>query len=227
MLFVLVIFCSKDEVDVEQKEIDPAEMAASIKISASSTNLVANGEDEVSFVVELLDEKGDLLSDVDYTIFVNDKKLTTDSFTTHEGGEYVVVAKILELVSDPVVINAVIPEELVVGIVLETNTKVLINDGISAADLRVVPLDENKAEVKGVEYELLVNGTTYEEIKFSTLESGSYDFIVKVGEVTSNLFNINVRENKVYEEVSIPVIFHVVHFGEEVGSGNNLSSAIL
>ena len=224
-VFVFILSCSKDEVDVEQKKIDPPEMPASIKISASSTSLVADGEDEITFDVEVLDKKGDPLTDAAYDIFVNDKKLLAHSFTTVEGGEYTVLAKSSQLVSDPILINAINPEELVVSIVLEADSKVLINDGISSANLLVVPLDENKTEVKGVEYELLVNGSTYDDLQFKTLESGIYNVIAKVGEVTSNQININVRENKLYEEVSIPVVFHIVHFGEEVGTGNNLSSA--
>ncbi|WP_159459932.1 hypothetical protein, partial [Colwellia marinimaniae] len=35
--------------------------------------------------------------------------------------------------------------------------------------------------------------------------------------------SITARENIQYTEVSIPIIFHILHFDEEIGTGNNLS----
>jgi|SRR3990172_1110512 len=66
------------------------------------------------------------------------------------------------------------------------------------------------------------------EIKFNPLVSGSYDILIDEYNCISNSLCADLAVELIYTPrpvIIIPVVVHVIHFGEPVGTGRNLSVA--
>ena len=66
------------------------------------------------------------------------------------------------------------------------------------------------------------------EIYFTPMASGNYDLLVDAYNCASNSLCANMEVelwNIPRQKITIPVVVHVVHFGEPIGSGRNLSVA--
>ena len=66
------------------------------------------------------------------------------------------------------------------------------------------------------------------EIYFTPMASGNYDLLVDAYNCTSNTLCANMAVelwNIPRPKITIPVVVHIVHFGEAIGSGRNLSVA--
>lgn len=116
---------------------------------------------------------------------------------------------------------------IVTRITLDTNSHLMIADNNSHPTLTTHFYNQSGAEIVGtsVPYDLIVNGQTYSGGKFVTTKADTYELVVRSGDVASNPVTITARENKLYPIIVIPVIFHVVHFGEPVGSYPNLAAS--
>ena len=66
------------------------------------------------------------------------------------------------------------------------------------------------------------------EILFNPLVSGDYDILIDEYNCLSNILCATLEIELIYvprSVITIPVIFHVVHFGEAIGVGRNISDA--
>lgn len=69
---------------------------------------------------------------------------------------------------------------------------------------------------------------TQSEVYFNPLTSGSYDILVNEFDCQSNELCASLEVELIYtprEVITIPVIVHIIHNGEAIGSGVNLSTA--
>lgn len=112
------------------------------------------------------------------------------------------------------------------SISLETNTQLIIASGVSQATFIISILDANDIPLSNVDYQIFANDYQLPGNKFfSTDRPGTYNIFVKAGDIESNKITIKAREDVQFSLVTIPVIFHVVHFGESIGTGSNLTSS--
>ncbi len=121
----------------------------------------------------------------------------------------------------------VTPMPVVTSIALVSNTNVVIADGNSSPTLVKSFVDQFGSSMSptSVPHELLVNGVPYSQDSFRTSTPGDYALVVRSGSVQSNPITLRARPNTVYSTITIPIVFHIAHFGEPAGSGANLSMA--
>ena len=98
-----------------------------------------------------------------------------------------------------------------------------------ANDINVINFDikiyDSKNSIIKSTYDLLVNGTPYSSTnKFKTSSPGIYQIQVKSGEILSNVLEVEMREAVEFKIETRFIIFHIVHDGEEIGEGYNISS---
>lgn len=70
--------------------------------------------------------------------------------------------------------------------------------------------------------------TPQSEIYFTPMVSGNYDLLVDAYNCTSNTLCANMAVelwNIPRPKITIPVVVHVIHFGEPIGTGRNISNA--
>lgn len=108
---------------------------------------------------------------------------------------------------------------------LKTDTYLTIANGVSAANLSCAAYDKNDAIIQNAKCVISANGTSLSSSVFTTNIPGVFKIKAAIGDTVSNTVEINARKDIAYEEISIPIIFHVGHFGEPIGTGNNLSQA--
>lgn len=90
--------------------------------------------------------------------------------------------------------------------------------------LSLKAMDTNGNELINPSYSVLVNGE--DKGRLSTFKSpipGRFELQAVVGAVESNVVYAEVREQQVYQSKKIRVIFHIVHDGEPLGTGYNIS----
>ncbi|MFD1096175.1 M43 family zinc metalloprotease [Salegentibacter chungangensis] len=218
VILLMAFSCSKEE--------DERPSPASIRLTSSTTTLAADGIDEVTFEVEAFDVESNPIPDVDYELYVNNELAESNSFSTTQTGEYIFFATVDELKSNHITVNVIDPQNALVSWVsLEVDNRLIIANGTSASNLKINFYDENGDEVRDVNYRILANDVNYGSQEFRTNVSGKYNLMVTVDHLRSNIIEIEARPERDYEEISIPVVFHIVHFGEPVGSGSNLSAS--
>jgi hypothetical protein len=121
-------------------------------------------------------------------------------------------------------VSVIDPASRVKSISLQSNTQLMIADGISKPTLTVKLLDANGVVVPNIPYQLFANNVQVASNTFTTTLDGSYVLSAKLNNLESNQITIQSRKNIQYTTITVPVIFHVVHFGEAIGSGTNLTS---
>jgi PKD repeat protein len=112
----------------------------------------------------------------------------------------------------------------IVSIDLWANTFLMIANGTSSPELKLAFIDEygDPIDISDVTYELLANGVPQSTSQFTTMLSGDYALKIVAYGVESNVVDVRAREQKSYPTVTIPIIFHIVHFGEAIGVYPNL-----
>jgi hypothetical protein len=120
-----------------------------------------------------------------------------------------------------------VAERVVTSIELSSDTSLMIADGRSSPKFEIVLKDQSGAEMPSVgdSIEIYVNGVPQAGSQFTTHSAGTYAIEAHAGSVASNRLFVNAREERVYSEVMLPVIFHVVHFGEATGEGSNFADS--
>lgn len=220
MIFLLFfISCSKDE---------PIENPATkIVLDASKSSIAADGIDNVNFSVNVFDENEKLISNSDAKIYLDGVAQEDFTFSTLQTGLYQFQAKVHSISSNIVTVIALSEQDLkVASINLKTNTRTIIANNQSQANLELEFKDAQGNVLKGINYDLQANGVSLPNLNFKTGMEGEYVLKGFVNGVESNSVTINARPDIVYEEITIPVIFHIVHVGEAVGEGSNLSASI-
>jgi hypothetical protein len=114
----------------------------------------------------------------------------------------------------------------VAAIDLIANTSVIVADGVSKPTLSVTLRSSAGTVIpeSSASYALHVDGAIQSSMNFTTTRAGSYSLTVIAGSVVSNAVTVTARENRNYPLATLPVVFHVVHFGEATGSASNLSA---
>jgi hypothetical protein len=113
------------------------------------------------------------------------------------------------------------------AIALASSTRLIVADGRSSAALSATFFDPhgNELPVGSVPFLILANGAPLAGSTFATTVAGEYSLIVRSEQVTSNALRITAREDRDHPVLELPVLFHVVHFGEEIGEGPNLPAS--
>lgn len=217
--FLLFISCSKDE----SSENYPTK----ITLEASKTSIASDGQDEVNFRVNVFDENDNSLSNTDAKVYLEGAPLEDFIFSTSQAGTFHFQAKISGITSNTVTIIALSEQDLkVASINLMTDTHTIIANNQSTANLNLEFKDDQGNILSDVNYDLQANGKSLTDLNFKTDEDGNYLFKAYVNGLESNPVIIDVRPETDFEEITIPVIFHIVHVGEAVGEGSNLSASI-
>jgi len=101
---------------------------------------------------------------------------------------------------------------------LVTSTELLIANGISKANIQLYT-DDNLVQ-KASDYTIYANGEVVELSQFSFVidEAGNHKLQAEYEGQMSNIVEIEAREIKDYPLISIPVVFHVGHFGQEISN---------
>lgn len=225
LIALISLGCSSD--DSENDNPQNPVVITSLEISSSSGTITADGNDSVTFSVIARDENQNTVQNSNFTIYINGNVHNSDSFSTNTAGVYNVYAKINSVQSNTITITAEEVQVNLSSINLSTNTSLIIADGNSNADLSVIFYDENNNQISNINYEIIDNGTAMSSsnLSYFTTVSGSHDLKIQAEGIESNIININARENVNYNQISVPVIFHIVHFGENIGSGTNLTQS--
>ena len=217
-LFLLMYSCSEDET--------PEDVPFSIVLEVTDSSIAADGNDRVDFTVRVFDQDDQLISGEDVQIYSNNQVIDGFSFSTSEPGTYQFEARLEDIKSNIVRITALSEQDLKVSSVnLKSNTQVMIADGQSTAKLEVEFKDASGNVLEDVNYLLRANQEDLTSLNFKTTETGQYNLIASVNGIESNTIIIDAREDIQYEEISIPVVFHIVHVGEAVGEGSNFSAS--
>lgn len=91
--------------------------------------------------------------------------------------------------------------------------------------LNIRGIYDNGANRAISDYDVLVNGESEGKLSaFSSDEEGIYQLKVVSGELESETLAIRVRPALELETKTFRIIFHIVHDGEEVGTGYNISA---
>ncbi|SQH77827.1 exported protein of unknown function [Shewanella benthica] len=214
------------KVTVEVK--DKPNTIPTLVLEKSEISLSANATAEVEFTAS--DADGDQLS---YSL-----SSTSSVVSASISGEHLVIsASDVEIdttstltvtVSDgqdaaSAILKISITKRSIVALKIETDTNLIIANGTSSATLNVIAFDENNDVISNPDYKFVANGIVQSGKDFKASIDGDYDIYAKSGEIESESVSITARENIQYTEVSIPIIFHILHFDEEIGTGNNLS----
>ena len=156
-----------------------------IVLSASKTNIVANGTDVISFTVKQDDK--DVTSETE--IYVNNNKINGNSFTTTVAGSYKAYAKKGELKSNEININATAVVEPEKPIVLSASTTNIVANGSDAVTFTV--MQENNDVTS--QASIFVNNQKLASNKFSTYTAGTYTAYAKKNDAISNEITITVE----------------------------------
>jgi len=100
---------------------------------------------------------------------------------------------------------------------LFSNTQLMVADNNSAANIQ---LYVDGAVQKLSDYTLYVNGEIIQRVgyDFTTSTSGTYTLQAEYNGSKSNSIEITAREDKEYELITVPVIFHIGHFGQSIST---------
>lgn len=217
--FFIFVSCSKDE--------SPDNLPASIILETSKTSIAADGSDIVNFTVSAFDENGQSIKNSGVEIYLEGQALEDFAFSTFQTGTYHFQAKVRDITSNIVKVIALSEQDLKVATIsLKADTRTIIANDHSEANLELEFKDAQGNILNGINYDLQANGTSLTGFKFKTGEDGSYDLIGSVNGIESNVITIIARPKKTYQEISIPVVFHIVHIGEALGQGSNLPASI-
>ena len=107
---------------------------------------------------------------------------------------------------------------------LQISSNYLTTGKVDRISLEVSGRNDDGSFVPAPEYSLLLNGEDQGQVtSFNLSESGMYEVWAQNGSISSAKDTIYVREDTTYEHHEYHVIFHIVHDGEEIGQGYNLS----
>lgn len=209
----------------------PNAYITSIKLQASATYITANGKDTIVLSAMAYDKQGLRIDTNGFELFHNNRKITEQDFATTEAGEHEFVARLGSIASDTLTVEAREESSAIhtIGrIEIAASTQAIIADGRSTVTFEVLCYDETGQAVPSPSSLIFyANGQALQASELTTTRLEDQRIVAKAGEVESNEIVILVREKKKYEMVTIPVVFHIGHFGEAVGSGANLSADII
>lgn len=149
-----------------------------------------------------------------------------DFINTQKTGSYEVHAKIKDVTSNKLSFTIYDRNELVDEIRLSSNYIFLIADGNSSIDFKV------KTFIKGIPVDLIdyvieANSSSI-PLKFTPQNPGNYQVKARVANRESNQINIIAKTAIKYKKIiEVPIVFHLVHDGEAIGTGSNFSQDVI
>ncbi len=167
----------------EEKPEEPEEKP--IVLTASKTNISADGTDAVTFTVK--QEDNDVTSETE--IYVNDNKINGNTFTTTTAGTYKAYAKKGELKSNEISITAEAVAEPEKPIVLTASTTNIIANGSDAVTFTVT---QENIDVTS-QASIFVNNQKLASNVFTTYSAGTYTAYAQKNDAKSNEITINVE----------------------------------
>lgn len=204
---------------------------AMIKLEASEPYITANGKDTVELRPVALNKHGIRVDTAGFEIFHNDKKIDAQNFVTFDVGKHAFVARLGQYASEPVTVEALKDSNAdlsVARIEVTASTQVLVANGKSTTTFEVACFTTDGRAIGTQEGEkIYVNGKALQGSQFTTTTAGDHRVVAKVGDITSNEIIITARPDKAYEIVTIPVVFHIGHFGEAAGTGANIPASMV
>lgn len=224
-LIVSIVFnsCEKsDPIPVSSTTI----RIVSLEISPDKTTFLANNQDLVNFVATAKGLNNQVISTLGIEYYINDVKTGGAQFSTANPGKYTVYAKLNNILSNMVELTAIDPVEMA-KVSLVTTTRSIIADGNSAATFTPSYIDESGKNhpINSSDWTLYVDGEVISGNVFSTVTAGNYSLVAKSSGFTSDTVKLVAREAKIYPLVTIPVIFHIAHYGDAVNEGLNLNAS--
>ena len=167
----------------EEKPEEPEEKP--IVLTASKTNISADGTDAVTFTVK--QEDNDVTSETE--IYVNDNKINGNTFTTTTAGTYKAYAKKGELKSNEISITAEAVAEPEKPIVLTASTTNITANGSDAVTFTVT---QENIDVTS-QASIFVNNQKLASNVFTTYSAGTYTAYAQKNDAKSNEITINVE----------------------------------
>lgn len=147
--------------EISKKSIEVPLYPATVKVSLNKKSIESNNKDRVNFTVEVFDQYDEKMHNVsinDIELYINNKKITGDSFKTSEKGEYSVYAKYKSIYSNQVGFIA-IQKGLFKDKNLEKEIRKVLgkpNEEITIEDLKKIPvltIEYKKIkQLDGIEY---------------------------------------------------------------------------
>lgn len=202
-----------------------------IKLEASATYITANGKDTLELHPVALNKHGQRIDTAGFEIYHNNQKISAQDFATFDAGKHAFVARLGKFSSEALTIEARQDANAnlqIARLELTTSTQTMIADGKSATTFDVASFAQDGRSIGTANgWTIYINGKSVDGLKFTTTNPGDYRIVAKAGEVTSNEVVVTARQDKPYEIVTIPVVFHIGHFGEATGAGANISAAMV
>lgn len=204
---------------------------ASIKLQASTPYITANGKDTLVLSPIAYNRYGLRIETAGFVLYHNNRKISQQDFATTEAGEHAFVARLGQLSSDTLTVEARhedAPVASVARIELLASSQLIIADGKSAATFTAnfYGADGQLLEPKE-SWALYANDNVLSAERLTTATPGELRVFAKTGDIVSNEIIITARQDKRYEVVTIPVVLHIGHFGEAVGTGANIPPALV
>lgn len=203
----------------------------SIKLEASAPYITANGKDTLVLSAIAINKHGMRIDTTGFELFHNNVKLEDEDFATFDAGKHAFVARLGQFSSQTLTVEA--RQDLtanlpIARIEITASTQVMVANGKSAATFEVTCFAPDGRAIGNQDgWELYANGKALQGGQLTTNQAGDYRVVAKAGDITSNEIIVTARQDKPYQVVTIPVVFHIGHFGEAVGTGANISASMV
>lgn len=195
-LIILIFFtaCGKTK-DTQEKNY-------SIKISVNKTEIRADNEDAVFVNVEIKDKEGKIYSADNSKIeyFVDGKKLLENKFVVALAGTYKISAKYENNESNEITVTA---KDYLDKLVITSDKAFITANNLEISAFTVKRYDQAGREMKNVGVKIYQNGVEITGMTFKTIITGSYKFIAKSGDITSNEITVTANEPKKITKIEL------------------------
>jgi len=108
---------------------------------------------------------------------------------------------------------------------LYSNYKLLITNGRATLTPRLEAFsDDGEILTRPISASLIIDGEEHELKQYTTNTPGHSIMYANAEGVDLNSIEVTFREDKVREEISLPVLFILAHTGEPIGTGANMTA---
>ncbi|MEM6380366.1 MAG: M43 family zinc metalloprotease [Bacteroidota bacterium] len=204
LYFFLLLFLSACN---ESSEIGPS----FIFLNVDKTLALDEG-DQITMTTTLQDADRNPLEGFELTYFANGQELNGPIFRPTMAGNYALTARYNEIESQPVNVRVVNLEQDVEELILEYkgNPYLTTNPWSASGDFSfTAKIADQLFPLPTENIDLLLDGTPTTQLgAFLFDEAGTYTFQATLNSFTSNEVELEVRAEKDYDMVTIPIIFH-------------------
>lgn len=192
VLLVISAGCASEKTkDAEQPVL------TKVVLQVDKNEIMADGTDTVKIEIKALDQNGNILTDENVEIYLNDSLFKLKSFSTTNPGIYVVYAKSGSIESGKTTFTArdVSPKPSVIE--FKPDVTAIVADGSEKVTFKVEVFDQYGDLIttkSTISYEGEGIKTTLTALTFSTTTPGNFTFTTSYGGVTSQAIKIQVTE---------------------------------